>query len=231
MPTAGAIVNRVITAAGRSDLSSEILNLLNELIARFTIEFNFPLQEQIKTRNTVAGQDRYVAPADQIDWRTMYIIDVDGVTEDEILVRSRGELEVLFSLDTAAASRAKPIYVAYEKQEYMFRPVPDLSTYTFRLHYYAAPTALGSGDSNEFTNKWSKVLELGTLSQLYYQIGNEKLYDFWNKQFLFEFEKMKMAMRKQQLKSATTLPIRKGPIISRTFGSNVNPGYPWWGKF
>lgn len=231
MPTAGAIVTRIVNASGRSDLSTDILNLLNELIVRFSIEFNFPLQEQIKTRATVAGSDRYAAPSDQIDWRAMYIIDTDGITEDELILRSRGDLEVSFGLDISTVARGKPAFIAFEKQEYLFRPVPDVSTYTFRLHYYAAPAALGSGDSNEFTNRWARVVEIGTLSELYMQIGNEKLYDFWNKQYLFEYEKMKLAMRKQQLKSTLTLPIRKGPRTFRSPNRLAQIDYTWSGQW
>lgn len=231
MPTAGAIVQRVINASGRSDLSTDILNLINELIVRFCIEFNFPLQEQIKTRATVVGSDRYAVPSDQIDWRAMFIVDTDGITEDELVLRSRAELEVMFGLDTSAAARGKPEFVAFEHQEYMVRPVPDLTTYTLRLHYYTAPVALASSDSNEFTNRWARVVECGVLSELYMQIGNEKLYDFWNKQYLFEYEKMKLSMRKQQLKSTLSLPIRKGPRLSSAPNRLAQIDYTWSGQW
>lgn len=214
MPTAGEIQSRLILATGRIDLSSEILSHLNELIAEITIEFNMPLQEQIKTRATVVGQDRYAIPSDMVDWKAFYIVDTDGITETELTVRSRGELEVIYGLDLTTAARGLPEVVAYERQEFVLRPVPDVTTYTLRLHYYVIPAALTQNDSNTITQRWANVLQTGVLSRLYLQMGNEKLYDFWNKQYQFFYDKMKLALRKQQLQSLPTLAATGGSRLS-----------------
>ena len=214
MPTLGEIQRRLILGSGRPDLTADILNYLNELMAEMAIEFNMPMQEQIRTRATVVGQDRYAIPADMVDWKSLFLVDTDGITETELTVLSRGEMEVTYGLDLTAASRDTPEAVSYERQEFMVRPVPDVRTYTLRLHYYVVPAALTETDSNTITQRWANVLQTGTLARLYLQIGNEKLFGFWNQQYQFFYDKMKLAMRKQQVQSMPTLAVHGGPRLS-----------------
>ena len=200
------------------------------MILQFTIEYNFSLQEQTSTRATVIGQDRYAAPTDFADWKTMFVVDPDGISVDELIFRNRSWMENEYGLDLSAAGRGKPIYVTFDREEFMVRPVPDLTTYTLRLHYYILPPALTVGQSNYFTANWPKLLEAGALMALYSQIGNEQRYGFWEKVYEKQLDKLKLATRKRQIKSMITLPMRPGPLLNRST-RQLNVGYPWWGKF
>lgn len=229
MSTMGEIRDEVIMASGRSDLSTTIATKINQLITQFVIEFNFPLQKEISTRATVVGQDRYAPPIDMVDWVTMEIIDPDAVTVTELIYRNRTEMELYYGIGLVSADRGYPQYVTFDREEFVIKPVPDLTTYTLRLPYFKSHTTLGVGDTNYFTINFPLLIQVGVLRHLYFNMGNEGRYKFWNSIYKEEFEKMKFALRKKQLKSVITLPIRMGPLAG-TNKSSLHVGFPFWGK-
>ena len=157
-----------------SALENIILN------AQYRIFRDVPIDADRKqqTGNLVVGQETINAPAGAVFIRALQVYDSTSATTGANVFLEKKDISYLqeYVPSTESAKRGQPKYYAMfggatgesdtTSGRIMFAPVPD-ATYSFRVHYNAAPALLENDDTNYISLNFPNGLLYCCLSEAY----------------------------------------------------------------
>ena len=150
------------------------------LNAQYRIFRDVPIDADKKqqTGNLVVGQETINSPAGAVFIRAIQIYDSTSATTGPNVFLEKKDITYLqeYISSTASAKRGQPKYYAMfggatgesdtTSGRIMFAPVPD-ATYSFRVHYNAAPALLENDDTNYISLNFPNGLLYCCLSETY----------------------------------------------------------------
>ena len=162
------------TVLSDSVLENIILN------AQYRIFRDVPIDADRKqqTGNLVVGQETINSPAGAVFIRAIQIYDSTSATTGPNVFLEKKDITYLqeYISSTASTKRGQPKYYAMfggatgesdtTSGRIMFAPVPD-ATYSFRVHYNAAPALLENDDTNYISLNFPNGLLYCCLSEAY----------------------------------------------------------------
>ena len=170
---------RSYTETDSTVLSDSVLeNII--LNAQYRIFRDVPIDADRKqqTGNLVVGQETINAPAGCVFVRALQVYDSTSATTGANVFLEKKDISYLqeYVPSTESAKRGKPKYYAMfggatgesdtTSGRIMFAPVPD-ATYSFRVHYNAAPALLESDGTNYISLNFPNGLLYCCLSEAY----------------------------------------------------------------
>jgi hypothetical protein len=170
---------RSYTETDSSVLSDSVLeNII--LNAQYRIFRDVPIDADRKqqTGNLVVGQETINAPAGAVFIRAIQVYDSTSATTGANVFLEKKDITYLqeYISSTESAKRGQPKYYAMfggatgesdtTSGRMMFAPVPD-QTYSFRVHYNAAPALLENDDTNYISLNFPNGLLYCCLSETY----------------------------------------------------------------
>jgi len=150
------------------------------LNAQYRIFRDVPIDADRKqqTGNLVVGQETINAPAGAVFIRALQVYDSTSATTGANVFLEKKDISYLqeYVPSTESAKRGQPKYYAMfggatgesdtTSGRIMFAPVPD-ATYSFRVHYNAAPALLENDDTNYISLNFPNGLLYCCLSEAY----------------------------------------------------------------
>ena len=150
------------------------------LNAQYRIFRDVPIDADRKqqTGNLVVGQETINAPAGCVFVRALQVYDSTSATTGANVFLEKKDISYLqeYVPSTESAKRGQPKYYAMfggatgesdtTSGRIMFAPVPD-ATYSFRVHYNAAPALLENDDTNYISLNFPNGLLYCCLSETY----------------------------------------------------------------
>jgi hypothetical protein len=170
---------RSYTETDSTVLSDSVLeNII--LNAQYRIFRDVPIDADRKqqTGNLVVGQETINAPAGCVFVRALQVYDSTSATTGANVFLEKKDISYLqeYVPSTESAKRGQPKYYAMfggatgesdtTSGRIMFAPVPD-ATYSFRVHYNAAPALLENDDTNYISLNFPNGLLYCCLSETY----------------------------------------------------------------
>ena len=170
---------RSYTETDSTVLSDSVLeNII--LNAQYRIFRDVPIDADRKqqTGNLVVGQETINAPAGAVFIRALQVYDSTSATTGANVFLEKKDISYLqeYVPSTESAKRGQPKYYAMfggatgesdtTSGRIMFAPVPD-ATYSFRVHYNAAPALLENDDTNYISLNFPNGLLYCCLSEAY----------------------------------------------------------------
>ena len=170
---------RSYTETDSNVLSDSVLeNII--LNAQYRIFRDVPIDADRKqqTGNLVVGQETINAPAGAVFIRAIQVYDSTSATTGANVFLEKKDITYLqeYISSTESAKRGQPKYYAMfggatgesdtTSGRMMFAPVPD-QTYSFRVHYNAAPALLENDDTNYISLNFPNGLLYCCLSEAY----------------------------------------------------------------
>ncbi len=170
---------RSYTETDSNVLSDSVLeNII--LNAQYRIFRDVPIDADRKqqTGNLVVGQETINAPAGAVFIRAIQVYDSTSATTGANVFLEKKDISYLqeYVPSTESAKRGQPKYYAMfggatgesdtTSGRIMFAPVPD-ATYSFRVHYNAAPALLESDGTNYISLNFPNGLLYCCLSEAY----------------------------------------------------------------
>ena len=170
---------RSYTETDSTVLSDSVLeNII--LNAQYRIFRDVPIDADRKqqTGNLVVGQETINAPAGCVFVRALQVYDSTSATTGANVFLEKKDISYLqeYVPSTESAKRGQPKYYAMfggatgesdtTSGRIMFAPVPD-ATYSFRVHYNAAPALLESDGTNYISMNFPNGLLYCCLSEAY----------------------------------------------------------------
>ena len=170
---------RSYTETDSNVLSDSVLeNII--LNAQYRIFRDVPIDADRKqqTGNLVVGQETINAPAGAVFIRALQVYDSTSATTGANVFLEKKDISYLqeYVPSTESAKRGQPKYYAMlggatgesdtTSGRIMFAPVPD-ATYSFRVHYNAAPALLENDDTNYISLNFPNGLLYCCLSETY----------------------------------------------------------------
>ncbi len=170
---------RSYTEVDSTVLSDSVLeNII--LNAQYRIFRDVPIDADRKqqTGNLVVGQETINAPAGAVFIRALQVYDSTSATTGANVFLEKKDISYLqeYVPSTESAKRGQPKYYAMfggatgesdtTSGRIMFAPVPD-ATYSFRVHYNAAPALLESDGTNYISMNFPNGLLYCCLSEAY----------------------------------------------------------------
>jgi hypothetical protein len=170
---------RSYTEVDSTVLSDSVLeNII--LNAQYRIFRDVPIDADRKqqTGNLVVGQETINAPAGAVFIRALQVYDSTSATTGANVFLQKKDISYLqeYIPSTESAKRGQPKYYAMfggatgesdtTSGRIMFAPVPD-ATYSFRVHYNAAPALLESDGTNYISMNFPNGLLYCCLSETY----------------------------------------------------------------
>ena len=170
---------RSYTEVDSTVLSDSVLeNII--LNAQYRIFRDVPIDADRKqqTGNLVVGQETINAPAGGVFIRALQVYDSTSATTGANVFLQKKDISYLqeYIPSTESAKRGQPKYYAMfggatgeadtTSGRIMFAPVPD-ATYSFRVHYNAAPALLENDDTNYISLNFPNGLLYCCLSEAY----------------------------------------------------------------
>ena len=170
---------RSYTEVDSTVLSDSVLeNII--LNAQYRIFRDVPIDADRKqqTGNLVVGQETINAPAGAVFIRGLQVYDSTSATTGANIFLQKKDISYLqeYIPSTESAKRGQPKYYAMfggatgesdtTSGRIMFAPVPD-ATYSFRVHYNAAPALLENDDTNYISLNFPNGLLYCCLSEAY----------------------------------------------------------------
>ena len=170
---------RSYTETDSNVLSDSVLeNII--LNAQYRIFRDVPIDADRKqqTGNLVVGQETINAPAGAVFIRALQVYDSTSATTGANVFLEKKDISYLqeYVPSTESAKRGQPKYYAMfggatgesdtTSGRIMFAPVPD-ATYSFRVHYNAAPALLESDGTNYISMNFPNGLLYCCLSEAY----------------------------------------------------------------
>ena len=170
---------RSYTEVDSTVLSDSVLeNII--LNAQYRIFRDVPIDADRKqqTGNLVVGQETINAPAGAVFIRALQVYDSTSATTGANIFLQKKDISYLqeYIPSTESAKRGQPKYYAMfggatgesdtTSGRIMFAPVPD-ATYSFRVHYNAAPALLENDDTNYISLNFPNGLLYCCLSEAY----------------------------------------------------------------
>jgi len=170
---------RSYTEVDSTVLSDSVLeNII--LNAQYRIFRDVPIDADRKqqTGNLVVGQETINAPAGAVFIRALQVYDSTSATTGANIFLEKKDISYLqeYIPSTESAKRGQPKYYAMfggatgesdtTSGRIMFAPVPD-ATYSFRVHYNAAPALLENDDTNYISLNFPNGLLYCCLSETY----------------------------------------------------------------
>ena len=170
---------RSYTEVDSTVLSDSVLeNII--LNAQYRIFRDVPIDADRKqqTGNLVVGQETINAPAGAVFIRALQVYDSTSATTGANIFLEKKDISYLqeYIPSTESAKRGQPKYYAMfggatgesdtTSGRIMFAPVPD-ATYSFRVHYNAAPALLESDGTNYISLNFPNGLLYCCLSEAY----------------------------------------------------------------
>ena len=170
---------RSYTETDSNVLSDSVLeNII--LNAQYRIFRDVPIDADRKqqTGNLVVGQETINAPAGAVFIRAIQVYDSTSATTGANVFLEKKDISYLqeYVPSTESAKRGQPKYYAMfggatgesdtTSGRIMFAPVPD-ATYSFRVHYNAAPALLENDDTNYISLNFPNGLLYCCLSEAY----------------------------------------------------------------
>jgi len=170
---------RSYTETDSTVLSDSVLeNII--LNAQYRIFRDVPIDADRKqqTGNLVVGQETINAPAGCVFVRALQVYDSTSATTGANVFLEKKDISYLqeYVPSTESAKRGQPKYYAMfggatgesdtTSGRIMFAPVPD-ATYSFRVHYNAAPALLENNDTNYISLNFPNGLLYCCLSETY----------------------------------------------------------------
>ena len=170
---------RSYTETDSNVLSDSVLeNII--LNAQYRIFRDVPIDADRKqqTGNLVVGQETINAPAGAVFIRALQVYDSTSATTGANVFLEKKDISYLqeYVPSTESAKRGQPKYYAMfggatgesdtTSGRIMFAPVPD-QTYSFRVHYNAAPALLENDDTNYISLNFPNGLLYCCLSEAY----------------------------------------------------------------
>ena len=170
---------RSYTETDSNVLSDSVLeNII--LNAQYRIFRDVPIDADRKqqTGNLVVGQETINAPAGAVFIRALQVYDSTSATTGANIFLEKKDISYLqeYVPSTESAKRGQPKYYAMfggatgesdtTSGRIMFAPVPD-ATYSFRVHYNAAPALLENDDTNYISLNFPNGLLYCCLSEAY----------------------------------------------------------------
>ena len=170
---------RSYTEVDSTVLSDSVLeNII--LNAQYRIFRDVPIDADRKqqTGNLVVGQETINAPAGAVFIRALQVYDSTSATTGANVFLQKKDISYLqeYIPSTESAKRGQPKYYAMfggatgesdtTSGRIMFAPVPD-ATYSFRVHYNAAPALLENDDTNYISLNFPNGLLYCCLSEAY----------------------------------------------------------------
>ena len=170
---------RSYTETDSTVLSDSVLeNII--LNAQYRIFRDVPIDADRKqqTGNLVVGQETINAPAGAVFIRALQVYDSTSATTGANVFLEKKDISYLqeYVPSTESAKRGQPKYYAMfggatgesdtTSGRIMFAPVPD-ATYSFRVHYNAAPALLESDGTNYISLNFPNGLLYCCLSEAY----------------------------------------------------------------
>jgi hypothetical protein len=170
---------RSYTETDSNVLSDSVLeNII--LNAQYRIFRDVPIDADRKqqTGNLVVGQETINAPAGAVFIRALQVYDSTSATTGANVFLEKKDISYLqeYVPSTESAKRGQPKYYAMfggatgesdtTSGRIMFAPVPD-ATYSFRVHYNAAPALLENDDTNYISLNFPNGLLYCCLSEAY----------------------------------------------------------------
>ena len=170
---------RSYTETDSNVLSDSVLeNII--LNAQYRIFRDVPIDADRKqqTGNLVVGQETINAPAGAVFIRALQVYDSTSATTGANVFLEKKDISYLqeYVPSTESAKRGQPKYYAMfggatgesdtTSGRIMFAPVPD-ATYSFRVHYNAAPALLESDGTNYISLNFPNGLLYCCLSEAY----------------------------------------------------------------
>jgi len=170
---------RSYTETDSNVLSDSVLeNII--LNAQYRIFRDVPIDADRKqqTGNLVVGQETINAPAGAVFIRALQVYDSTSATTGANVFLEKKDISYLqeYIPSTESAKRGQPKYYAMfggatgesdtTSGRIMFAPVPD-ATYSFRVHYNAAPALLESDGTNYISMNFPNGLLYCCLSEAY----------------------------------------------------------------
>ena len=170
---------RSYTEVDSTVLSDSVLeNII--LNAQYRIFRDVPIDADRKqqTGNLVVGQETINAPAGAVFIRALQVYDSTSATTGANIFLQKKDISYLqeYIPSTESAKRGHPKYYAMfggatgesdtTSGRIMFAPVPD-ATYSFRVHYNAAPALLENDDTNYISLNFPNGLLYCCLSEAY----------------------------------------------------------------
>jgi hypothetical protein len=170
---------RSYTETDSTVLSDSVLeNII--LNAQYRIFRDVPIDADRKqqTGNLVVGQETINAPAGCVFIRALQVYDSTSATTGANVFLEKKDISYLqeYVPSTESSKRGQPKYYAMfggatgesdtTSGRIMFAPVPD-ATYSFRVHYNAAPALLENDDTNYISLNFPNGLLYCCLSETY----------------------------------------------------------------
>ena len=170
---------RSYTEVDSTVLSDSVLeNII--LNAQYRIFRDVPIDADRKqqTGNLVVGQETINAPAGAVFIRALQVYYSTSATKGANIFLQKKDISYLqeYIPSTESAKRGQPKYYAMfggatgesdtTSGRIMFAPVPD-ATYSFRVHYNAAPALLENDDTNYISLNFPNGLLYCCLSEAY----------------------------------------------------------------
>ena len=170
---------RSYTEVDSTVLSDSVLeNII--LNAQYRIFRDVPIDADRKqqTGNLVVGQETINAPAGAVFIRALQVYDSTSATTGANVFLQKKDISYLqeYIPSTESTKRGQPKYYAMfggatgesdtTSGRKMFAPVPD-ATYSFRVHYNAAPALLENDDTNYISLNFPNGLLYCCLSEAY----------------------------------------------------------------
>ena len=170
---------RSYTEVDSTVLSDSVLeNII--LNAQYRIFRDVPIDADRKqqTGNLVVGQETINAPAGCVFVRALQVYDSTSATTGANVFLQKKDISYLqeYIPSTESTKRGQPKYYAMfggatgesdtTSGRIMFAPVPD-ATYSFRVHYNAAPALLENDDTNYISLNFPNGLLYCCLSEAY----------------------------------------------------------------
>jgi len=170
---------RSYTEVDSTVLSDSVLeNII--LNAQYRIFRDIPIDADRKqqTGNLVVGQETINAPAGAVFIRALQVYDSTSATTGANVFLQKKDISYLqeYIPSTESTKRGQPKYYAMfggatgesdtTSGRIMFAPVPD-ATYSFRVHYNAAPALLENDDTNYISLNFPNGLLYCCLSEAY----------------------------------------------------------------
>ena len=204
---------RSYTEVDSTVLSDSVLeNII--LNAQYRIFRDVPIDADRKqqTGNLVVGQETINAPAGAVFIRALQVYDSTSATTGANIFLQKKDISYLqeYIPSTESAKRGQPKYYAMfggatgesdtTSGRIMFAPVPD-ATYSFRVHYNAAPALLENDDTNYISLNFPNGLLYCCLSEAYSflkgPIDMLTLYENKYKQEVQKFAKEQVGRRRR----------------------------------
>lgn len=212
-----AAVLRNLDRAGVSTTESgDVTTYLNQLTREvICAEHNWAFMRQENTITSVDGTDTYsfteTATGRFKDAERMYF----RATSSDDYVRLVETTEQALLEGFTEQVEDKPLVWSYlGSRQFRVRPIPDASTYTFRVFTWEYPADLSAdGDTNELTNYHSQLLEWGATARGLLQYGEFDQSQLWDAKFRAEFERSLKLER--QVKAPTDRVMRISSATNR----------------